>query len=60
LKLLKYLKMMSLEIQPQYLAEDDDASDNMEGTDGIALDGEGNIDEEYGEEALGEAEFTKI
>ena len=41
--------MMSLEIQPQYLAEDDDASDNMEGAEGLGLNQDENIDEEYGE-----------
>ena len=52
--------MMSLEIQPQYLAEDDDASDNMDGAEGLGLNQDENIEEEYGEEAMGEAEFSKI
>ena len=52
--------MMSLEIQPQYLAEDDDASDNMDGAEGLGLHQDEDIEEEYGEEAMGEAEFSKI
>jgi hypothetical protein len=51
--------MMSLEIQPQYLAEDDESAD-MDGAEGLGLNQDENIDEEYGEEALGEAEFSKI
>lgn len=52
--------MMSLEIQPQYLAEDEDASDNMEGNDSIGIEGDANIEDEYGEEVIGEVEFSKI
>ena len=51
---------MSLEIQPQYSAEDYDGSDNMEGNDSLGLEEGANIEEEYGEEVAGDAEFSKI
>ena len=49
--------MMSLEIEPQYLAHDEDASDGQNETSVI----DGALEEEYGEEAMGESsEFSKI
>jgi len=51
--------MMSLEIQPQYLAEDDDGSEGMDGSEALGLE-DGEVGDEYGDEVLGEAEFTKI
>lgn len=47
--------MMSLEIEPQYLAHDEDASENGDPQESSVIDGE-----EYGEEALGDSEFSKI
>jgi hypothetical protein len=48
--------MMSLEIEPQYLAHDEDASENAEQNESSVIDGE-----EYGEEGMAEsAEFSKI
>lgn len=47
---------MSLEIEPQYLAHDEDASENGEPNESSVIDGE-----EYGEEALRDSsEFSKI
>lgn len=46
---------MSLEIEPQYLAHDEDASENGDPQESSVIDGE-----EYGEEALGDSEFSKI
>lgn len=49
--------MMSLEIEPQYLAHDEDASDNGEQNESSGFAN----GEEYGEEAMGDSsEFTKI
>ena len=49
--------MMSLEIEPQYLAHDEDASEGQNESSVI----DGALDEEYGEEAMGDSsEFSKI
>lgn len=49
--------MMSLEIEPQYLAHDEDASEGA--NDSSVIDG--GLEDEYGEEGMGDsAEFSKI
>ena len=51
--------MMSVEIEPQYLAQDDDISqEEGEVNESSALDGQ---EDEYGDEVMeGAPEFTKI